>query len=298
MKSEIFRFQVGSFSCIAIQDDAPIYPIGMFLTNVAKEQYEPQLLERGEDAQYTEIPYTCLLINTGRERLLVDTGVGVDSARPAQGRLLSLLHAEGIAPHEISTVILSHGHPDHIGGSLNQAGRPAFPNARYVMCRKDWDFWMSNPRLAELPVDQSFKQAMLASAQKNLPGIQAQVDLVDPDTEIVPGIVAVAAFGHSPGQMGLEISSAEDKLLFVADAMVLPLHLEYPEAIGATDHRPSEMVETRIRLLEKAAREKSLVSTSHFAFPGLGYVAPKGNRWEWRATAATVEARVAGHPSG
>ena len=298
MKSETFRFQVGSFSCIAIQDDAPTYPIGMFLTNVAKEQYEPQLLERGEDAQYTEIPYTCLLINSGRERLLVDTGVGVDSARPAQGRLLPQLRAEGIEPHEISTVILSHGHPDHIGGSLNQAGQPAFPNARYVMCRKDWDFWMSNPSLAELPVDQSFKQAMLASAQKNLPGIQAQVDLVDPDTEIVPGIVALAAFGHSPGQLGLEISSAEDKLLFMADAIVLPLHLEYPEAIGATDHRPGEMVETRIRLLEKAAQEKSLVSTSHLAFPGLGYVAQKGNRWEWRATAGTAEARVAGHPSG
>jgi glyoxylase-like metal-dependent hydrolase (beta-lactamase superfamily II) len=166
------------------------------------------------------------------------------------------------------------------------------------MCWKDWDFWMSNPSLEELPVDQSFKQAMLAAARKNLPGIQAQLDLVDPDTEVVPGIVAIAAFGHSPGQMGLEISSAEDQLLFVADAIVLPLHLEYPEAIGATDHLPSEMVETRIRLLEKAAREKSLVSTSHFAFPGLGYVAPKRNRWEWRATAGTAEARVAGHPSG
>jgi glyoxylase-like metal-dependent hydrolase (beta-lactamase superfamily II) len=298
MKSDTFRFQLGRFSCIAIQDDAPIYPIGMFLTNVAKEQYEPQLLERSEDAQSTELPYTCLLINTGREWVLVDTGVGVDSARPAQGRLLPLLRAEGIEPHEISTVVLSHGHPDHIGGCLSEAGLPAFPNARYVMCRKDWDFWMSNPSLAELPVDPSFKQAMLASARKNLPGIQAQLDLVDPDTEIVPGIVGIAAFGHSPGQMGLEISSAEDQLLFVADAIVLPLHLEYPEAIGATDHRPSEMVETRIRLLEKAAREKSLVSTSHLAFPGLGYVAPKRNRWEWTATAGTAEARVAGHPSG
>jgi glyoxylase-like metal-dependent hydrolase (beta-lactamase superfamily II) len=257
MKSETFRFQVGSFSCIAIQDAAPPYPIGMFLTNVAKERYEPGLLQRGEDPQHIEIPYTCLFIDTGRESLLVDTGVGVDSSRPDQGRLLPLLRAEGIEPHEIGTVILSHGHPDHIGGCLNPAGQPAFPNARYIMCRKDWDFWISNPSLAELPVDESFKKSMLASTQKNLPGIQAQLDLVDPDTEIVPGIVAIGAFGHSPGQMGLEISSADDQLLFVADAIVLPLHLEYPEAIGATDHRPSEMVETRIRLLEKAAREDS-----------------------------------------
>ena len=97
--------------------------------------------------------------------------------------------------------------------------------------------------------------------------------------------------------MGLEISSAEHRLLFVADAIVHSLHLEYPESVGATDHRPSEMVETRIRLLEKAPQEKCLVSTSHFAFPGLGYVAPKQSRWEWRATAGTAEARVVGHPS-
>jgi glyoxylase-like metal-dependent hydrolase (beta-lactamase superfamily II) len=287
MKSETFRFQVGSFSCIAIEDDAPRYPLGMFLTNLAKERYEPALLQRGEDRQYIDLPYTCLFINTGRERVLVDTGIGTDTLRPTQGKLLPLLRAEGIEPHEIDTVILSHGHPDHIGGSLNEAGQPAFPNARYVLLRKEWDFWMSNPSLAELPVEESLKKSMLASAQKNLPGVQAQLDLADPDTEIVPGITAIAAFGHSPGQMALRISSAEQRLLFVADAIVHPLHLEYPETIGMTDHRPNEMVETRIRLLEMAVREKSPVSTSHFAFPGLGYVLPKGGAWRWQPMSAT-----------
>jgi glyoxylase-like metal-dependent hydrolase (beta-lactamase superfamily II) len=287
MKSETFRFQVGSFSCIAIKDDAPSYPLGMFLTNLAKERYEPGLLQRGEDPQHIELPYTCLFINTGRERLLVDTGIGVDSLKATQGKLLPLLRAEGIEPHEIDTVILSHGHPDHVGGNLNEAGQPAFSNARYVMFQKEWDFWMSNPSLAELPVDDSFKKGMLDSAQKNLPGVQAQLDLVNPDTEIVRGITAIAAYGHSPGQMALEISSAGQRLFFVADAIVHPLHLEYPETIGVTDHVPSQMLETRIRLLEKAAREKSLVSTSHFAFPGLGRVVPKGESWEWEPMSAT-----------
>jgi glyoxylase-like metal-dependent hydrolase (beta-lactamase superfamily II) len=287
MKPETFRFQVGSFSCIAIQDDAPRYPIGMFLTNLAKESYEPALLQRGEDPQHINLPYTCLFISNGRERLLVDTGIGSDSLNPNQGRLLPLLRAEGIEPHEIGTVILSHGHPDHVGGNLNETGQPAFPNARYVMLRMEWDFWMSNPSLAELQVDENFKKSMLASARKNLPGVQTQLDLVDPDTEVVPGITAIAAFGHSPGQLALEISSVEQRLLFVADAIVHPLHLEYPETIGMTDHRPSQMVETRIRLLEKAVREKSLVSTSHFAFPGLGRVVPKGGSWQWQPMSAT-----------
>lgn len=287
MRSETFRFQLGSFSCLAIMDDAVRYPIGMFLTNLAREKYEPLLRQRGQSTQEIDLPYICLFINTGRERVLVDTGIGVDGMGPAPGKLLSLLRAEGIEPHEIGTVILSHGHPDHIGGSLNEDGKPAFPNARYVTFREEWDFWMSGPSLAELPVNDDLKKMILASAQKNLSGVQAQLDLVHPDTEIVPGITAIAAFGHSPGQMALEISSTEQRLLFVADAIVHPLHLEYPETIGATDHRPSQMVATRLTLLEKAAREKSLVSTSHFAFPGLGRVVPKREAWEWQPIPAT-----------
>jgi glyoxylase-like metal-dependent hydrolase (beta-lactamase superfamily II) len=287
MKSETFRFQVGGFSCLAIMDDRPRYPIGMFLTNLPRERYEPLLRQRGQYAQEIDVPYICLFINTGRERVLVDTGIGVDGMGPTPGKLLPLLRAEGIQPHEIGTVILTHGHPDHIGGSLNEAGKPAFPNARYVTLREEWDFWMSGPSLAELPVEESLKKMILASAQKNLPGVQAQLDLVHPDTEIVSGITAIAAFAHSPGQMALEISSGEQRLLFVADAILHPLHLEYPETISATDHRPSQMVATRLTLLEKAAREKSLVSTSHFAFPGLGHVVPKGERWEWQPIPAS-----------
>jgi glyoxylase-like metal-dependent hydrolase (beta-lactamase superfamily II) len=279
MNSNTFRFQVGSFACLAIMDDRPRYPIGMFLTNLPRDQYEPLLRQRGQDVQEIDLPYICLLIDTGRERVLVDTGAG--------GKLLPLLRAEGILPQEIGTVILSHGHSDHTGGSLNEDGKPAFRNARYVMFRQEWDFWMSNPTLAELAVDDSFKKRMLASAQKSLSGIQPQLDRVDPDTELVPDITAIAAFGHSPGQMALEISSAGEHLLFIADAIVHPLHLEYPETIGATDHSPSQMVATRLRLLEKAAREKPLVSTSHFAFPGLGHVVPKGERWEWQPIPAS-----------
>ena len=171
---------------------------------------------------------------------------------------------------------------------MDSLGQPAYPNARYVMLRKEWDYWTSNPSLTELPLDDGFKGMLLASAQKNLPGIQRQLELIDPDTEISPGIVAIAAFGHSPGQMGLEISSAGHRLLFVADAIVLPLHLEYPESIGATDHQPDEMVATRSRILERAAREQSLVSTSHFAFPGLGHVLSRGVRWQWQAVSGSA----------
>ena len=236
-------------------------------------------LQRGQDPRQIELPYTCLLIDTGRNRVLVDTGTGVDSPEPAKGKLQALLQGEGIAPDEIDTVILSHAHSDHIGGCLNNLGQPAFPNARYVMLRKEWDYWMSNPSLVELPLPEDFKKGMLASAQKTFRELKA-TDHINPETEIVPGIAAIAAFGHSPGQIRLDISSAGRRLLFVADAIVLPLHPGSPESIGATDHQPGEMVATRIKLLEKAARHQPIVSTSHLAFPGLGHVTARGNRWE------------------
>jgi glyoxylase-like metal-dependent hydrolase (beta-lactamase superfamily II) len=287
MRLHTFRFQLGNFSCITLMDDAPRYPLAMFLTNLSKEQYEPLLRQRGQDPDEIDLPYTCLFIDTGRERVLVDTGIGKDGVGPTAGNLLHLLRAEGIAPHDIGTVILSHGHSDHVGGSLQENGKPAFPNARYVMFRNEWDYWTSGPTLAELPIDDAFKQQMLASAQKNLSGVQEQIDLIHPDTEIVSGITAIAAFGHSPGQMALDISSSGESLLFVADAVVHPLHLEYPETIGVTDHRPREMVATRLRLMDMAAKAKTLVSTSHFAFPGLGRVAAKGKSWEWQPIPVT-----------
>lgn len=293
MNTNTFRFQLGAFSCIAIKDGHARYPIGMFLTNLPKDRYVSELIQRGEDPVYCDLPYTCLFIDTGKYRVLVDTGIGAASPEPGCGRLPSLLRSEGIEPGEISAVVLSHGHPDHVGGNLNEAGTPAFSNARYVILRKEWDFWNSNPALAELPVDDSFKQIMLSCARKNLSGVEKQLDLLEPETEIVPGIVAIAAFGHSPGQMGLEISSSGERLLFMADSLVVPLHLEYPDSIGATDHRPGETVATRIKLLENAVRNRSLVLISHFAFPGLGYTSAKGRRWDWKALVDAAEVRTA-----
>jgi glyoxylase-like metal-dependent hydrolase (beta-lactamase superfamily II) len=282
---ETFRFTLGTFSCMAIQDDARRYPTAMFLTNLAKDAYEPVLSESGQSSDEVELPYTCLFIDTGRHRVLVDTGMGAPS-----GKLLALLRTHGIEPGAIDTVVLSHGHPDHVGGCLAEAGKPAFFNARYVMLRKEWDYWMSNPNLAELPVPPEFKHDMLATTLRNLSGVRSQLDLINPETEIVEGINAIAAFGHTPGHMALEISSADRQLLFAADAVVLPLHLQFPETIGVTDHVPSEVVATRLMLLEKAAQQRSLISTSHFPFPGLGYAIESGTRWRWRPVEAVKSA--------
>jgi len=103
------------------------------------------------------------------------------------------------------------------------------------------------------------------------------------DAALAPGITAVDARGHSPGHIAVEIISSAERLLFVGDAFVLPVHVSHPETIGVTDHDPLQVVSTRMRLLERAADNRTLVATSHFAFPGVGRVRSTVDGWTWEA---------------
>ncbi|MFQ6086094.1 MAG: MBL fold metallo-hydrolase [Candidatus Bathyarchaeia archaeon] len=290
MSNERFPFQIGTFECIVVSDGTRAYPhpAQTFFANAPKERLEQVLREHNIDPERWEqhvLPYPSLVINTGQNRVLVDTGAG--DLEPTTGRLIPNLQVEGIAPEVIDTVILTHGHPDHIGGNLDREGRPAFPNARYVMWKDEWDFWTSEPNLAELDVDEHVKERQRTFARKNLPPIRDQLDLIDHETEIVPGVRAVAAPGHTPGQMALAISSGSEQLLYISDAAILPIHLEQPDWYTAVDFDPQQAVATRRRLLGLAAAEKALVHAFHFPFPGLGYVIQKGEAWQWQPIEST-----------
>jgi glyoxylase-like metal-dependent hydrolase (beta-lactamase superfamily II) len=281
LETEVLRFQVGAFSCVAIQDNVARYPLSMFIHNLPKERYQPWLRERGLDLEFVDTPYTCLFVDTGREKVLVDTGIGRDGFTPRPGQVSELLRTIGVGPDAIDTVILTHMHSDHSGGCLTAEDRPAFPNATYRMSREEFDYWTSNPSLDELPLGMNMRQVLLASASRNISGIRNQLDLLNGEVEVHPGITAIPAFGHTPGHVVVEIRSAGEKLLFASDAFIHPIHIEYPEACAVFDHHPEQMSRTRVELLERAAREKLLLAAYHFPFPGLGFIERKEGAWCW-----------------
>jgi glyoxylase-like metal-dependent hydrolase (beta-lactamase superfamily II) len=293
MNSQIHRFKVGNFHCVAVSDGTHTYapptfpPPAIFLfANAPKERLEPVLREHNlRPEQWLEwtSPYICLVVNTGKHRVLVDTGA--DGLGPNTGKLLQSLRAAGIARENIDTVILTHGHPDHIGGNTDSEGKLTFPDARYVMWKDEWDFWNSGQ--AEAKLDEHVRERQLKFARKNLPPIQGQLELVDHETEIVTGIQAVAAPGHTPGQMALAISSRGKQLLCVSDVVLHPIHLEQPEWCAGTDFSPQQVVATRRRLLKRAADEKALVLAFHFPFPGLGRVVQRREAWQWQPIETT-----------
>jgi len=287
MNSEVYRFKVGDFECMAISDGTYTYgpplfppPTTFLFANAPKKLLDKRLSEHSiQPEQWTAwvSPYICLIVNTGKHRVLVDTGAyGLD---PSTGRLLQNLQAQGIGPRDIDTVILTHAHPDHTGGNINAEGKLTFPKAHYVMWKDEWNFWTSEQAESKLG---EHGAALLVFAQKNLPPIEPQLDLIEQEAEILPGIRAVATPGHTPGHMAVSISSKGEQLLCMSDAVLHPIQLEQPEWCAMVDFAPDQVISTRRRILSKAAVEKTLVLAFHFPFPGLGHVIQKGRRWRWQ----------------
>ncbi|MBA2277425.1 MAG: MBL fold metallo-hydrolase, partial [Chloroflexia bacterium] len=223
-------------------------------------------------------PYICLFVDTGRNRVLVDTGAG--PLAPTTGRLPAHFRDAGIDLTTIDTVVLTHGHIDHIGGNTDADGSPAFPGARFVMWRAEWDFWTAEPSPSATPADEHITN-LRTWAQRFLPPIQPQVELIDRETEIVPGIAAVAAPGHTPGNMVVAVTSGGELLLNLSDTALDPIHLSHPEWQPAFDQDRTQAAATRRRLFDWAANDRALVLNFHFPFPGLGHVSTARPGWRW-----------------
>jgi glyoxylase-like metal-dependent hydrolase (beta-lactamase superfamily II) len=221
-------------------------------------------------------PYTCLLVSTGSQLVLVDTGSG--DIWSACGKLVSSLHEAGVEPENIDVVIISHAHGDHIGGNVDKSGRISFSNAQWVMAKQEWKFWANLENLKTLP---PFYTDIIR--QKLLP-ISERLRLVDEETEIMPGIFAIPFPGHTPGHLVIAVRSEGQELLYAADAMLHPLHVDHPDWCAShwADLDWDGVIHSRRELYKRAASEHSLVLAFHFdPFPSLGYIERAGEGWRW-----------------
>jgi glyoxylase-like metal-dependent hydrolase (beta-lactamase superfamily II) len=268
--SDVHAFQVGSFRCWIVSDGERQLenPFRSGFVNASDDEMraavEAYSAATGDPAN--RVGMNILVVDTGDARVIVDTGEGTASEGPF-GNLLALLPETGFGPDEIDTVIITHGHGDHINACTNGSGIPTFPNAQYVMSQLDWDYWTDEPGEA---------------AVNHLLSIADRFDRIAPNANILPGIRAIPAPGHTPGQIALLIESDGQRLLHVADAWHHPVELARPDWYFSFDWNPDQTVATRRHLLEMAANDNLLVLPYHATFPGLGHVVPAGDAWQWR----------------
>lgn len=276
-----YPFQVGSICCTVLSDGYYSFPTPWVFPNADPDELAWALDKRRLPQESVLSPYTCLLIETGRHVVLVDTGGG--GSLPTTGALVARLEVAGIRPRDVDTVVLTHAHPDHIGGTLNSTGRPAFPNARYVLSELEWDFWTTGrAELRDLRLPKDVKGTMEFTARRCLGALRFQVEPIDGEGEIVPGVRAIPAPGHTPGHLAILLSSEGQNLLNVGDAAVHPLHLEHPAWENGFDLSGGIAIATRRELVERAASEKMHLMAFHFPFPSVGRVSKlPGGGWEW-----------------
>ncbi|MCX9077121.1 MAG: MBL fold metallo-hydrolase, partial [Candidatus Methanoperedens sp.] len=270
MTTKIHAFKVGQISCTVIQDGGGASPVAQFagiFPYLTADEIAQAMLDVGLDPNANEFSMNVLLIDTGSHRVLVDTGNGPAS----EGRLLEGLETAGIAPDEVDTVILTHGHPDHIGGIVDAEGELLYPNARHVMWKSDWQYWLGEANKSE----EHF-------ARRSLFPLRNRIDLIELEAEITPGICAVFAPGPTPGHMALLLETDGERLLHIADTVHIPVQITRTEWSPRYDFAPDKAADTRRRLIERAAREKLLVMAYHLAFPGLGRVVEQNDRWLWQ----------------
>jgi glyoxylase-like metal-dependent hydrolase (beta-lactamase superfamily II) len=225
--------------------------------------------------------FTPTVVQTGRETILFDTGNGEVGfvPRPTGGRMAGLLNQAGIAPDTIDVVVLTHCHTDHIGG-LMENGRPLFPHARYVLGADEDRFWRDDARLSAAPESNAYKSARVF--RSHLLPLAGRTTFVKPGDTVVPGITALAAFGHTPGHLAYHVESAGQRLLVWGDCAHHEVaSLAHPEWHAFFDMDKAGGAATRRTIYDMAATDGVLVAAYHTTFPSLGYVVRQGAGYRW-----------------
>jgi glyoxylase-like metal-dependent hydrolase (beta-lactamase superfamily II) len=267
MNADLVRFDIGQFRCTIFLDLMFKYLAKDFFINADPEQLNQSLKEYKVVAENIASPFIALLVERDDRKVLIDTGIGFSeepivfrgASHEFKGQFHFLLQRENIKKEEITDVIITHFHPDHVGGIYSEHGQLNFPNAQFYLHEDEWNYWHSSRSDNQPGMFKLF-------IEKNITGLKEQnLQLIKGDfVELLPGITAVKADGHTPGQIALIIHSGDKRLLYISDAFLHPLHIEHLDwqTNYDLDHQKAKL--SRIKLVDLARKEDMLVNAFHF----------------------------------
>jgi glyoxylase-like metal-dependent hydrolase (beta-lactamase superfamily II) len=269
MSEAVTAFTVGTVECRVLSDGIMAYEPDALYTGLPPEQTAPVVRPLLDHRGLVRVPYHPLLVRTAAGLALIDTGAGLGLAERSGepvGRLPEALAAAGVAADDVALVVLSHAHPDHIGGLTagNGSGRRlAFPRARHVIGRAEYEYWTAGPVPGEFAwMGDLARQHLIPVGQAGL------LDLVEGEQEVAPGIRIIPAPGHTPGHMAISLTSGSQQAIFLADAVLGEPNFAHPDWTSALETDRTQAARTRRQLLDAAARDTAIVAGYHLWQPG------------------------------
>ncbi|MEM9140197.1 MAG: MBL fold metallo-hydrolase [Pseudomonadota bacterium] len=275
---QIYRFMLGKFEVTtildgAIQLDGP-HPI--FGQNTTAEEVQALATANFLPPTRMEIGFTQTLVNTGDKVILFDAGNGA-GRRPNAGHLRERLAAAGVAPASIDIVAMTHFHPDHIGG-LMEDGAPAFPNAEYHMPAAEYDFWS--------PADKAAEGAPTARVgklvQSNVVPLAEKTTMIKQTDTLVSGVEALDSSGHTPGHVCYHIESEGERLVVLGDVCNhYVVSMQRPDWHVRFDMDKEKAVASRKAMLGMIATDKIPFIGYHMPYPAVGYAEVLGDGFRY-----------------
>jgi len=277
MKTLPYQFDIGEYQGFVHYDYTHDHSAEELVVNPIPEELEQ--VTQDFDFKINRIPvgYNNLLVRVGYKNVLVDAGI----RRPI-GKLCEGLEALQIDPGDIDTIVITHADRDHIGGIFDQESEISFSNARYVMLADSWGYWSSKKGRAELTRLNKWTEDKAQFAWETYSKIKDLLLFVEPGEEFIPGLRLFPAPGHRYDHSILRVTSSNEQLMHISDALAHPLFMGNADWYSTYDANPAQAIETKIKLLNLCAAEHILVFGAHFPFPGLGYVQQGHECWKWQ----------------
>lgn len=269
---EIFLFSDGH---ITLKNPQPVFAPGVDPEEVRKELKRVFLKE-----DRLESAINVMVIKTGERLILIDTGSGYHFGETG-GQLLHNLKNAGIAPRDVTDVFITHAHVDHIGGIVDNEGKMVYPDAKYYIAQKEYDFWTSEKPDFSKSKNPENPGESVKLAKQVFRAIEDKLIKFDYGETLFSCITPELAEGHTPGHTVFTVFSGDKNIKHIVDTVHTPLLVGRPEWGTQWDVDFTQGVKARKLILEDNYRKGTLVMTTHLPWPGLGYIGKNGNDYQW-----------------